>query len=96
MVNAIVILFIGSWSAVSIPCEENFILAKNLPRDGTKPIPSLLSLEGSLGRSPPGEAFWPSGTAGGIQAKGLFHTSPFALGSRPRVPIAGQRHVSSV
>jgi hypothetical protein len=30
----------------------------------------LLSMEGLLGRSPPGEAFWPSGTAGGQPAFG--------------------------
>jgi hypothetical protein len=65
---------------MSIACEENFILAKNLPLDGTKPGTSLLSLEGLMGRSPAGEAFWSSGTAGGFQAKGLFHTSPGRLG----------------
>jgi hypothetical protein len=31
---------------MSIACEENFILAKNLPLDGTKPGSSLLSMEG--------------------------------------------------
>src|ERR1035437_3347540 len=36
-VNEIVIFSIGSRSAMSIACEENFILAKNLPLDGTKP-----------------------------------------------------------
>jgi hypothetical protein len=50
---------------VSIPGDENFILAKNLPLDGTKPGSSLLSMEKLLGHSPPGEAFWPSGTARG-------------------------------
>ena len=63
-VNETVIFSVGSRSAVSIPGEENFILAKNLSLDGTKPGSSLLSLEGLLGHSPPGEAFWPSGTAG--------------------------------
>jgi hypothetical protein len=59
-VNEIVVFSVGSRSAVSIPCEENFILARNLPLDGTKPGSSLLSMEGVLGRSPSGEAFWPS------------------------------------
>ena len=63
-VNEIVIFSVGSRSAVNRPCEENFILAKNLPLDGTKPGSSLLFPEGLLGRSPPGGAFWPSGTAG--------------------------------
>jgi hypothetical protein len=57
--------FVGSRSAVSIPGEENFILAKNLPLDGTKPVSLLFSLEGLPGHSRPGEAFWPSRTAGG-------------------------------
>jgi hypothetical protein len=35
-------------SALRIPCEENFILAKNLPLDGTTPDSSLFSLEGLL------------------------------------------------
>jgi hypothetical protein len=65
---------------MSITCEENFILGKNLPLDGIKPSTSLLSLEGLMGRSPAGEAFWSSGTAGGFQAKGLFHSSPRRLG----------------
>jgi hypothetical protein len=39
-----VIFSIGSRSAVSSPGEENFILAKNLPLDATKPGSSLLSL----------------------------------------------------
>jgi hypothetical protein len=34
---------------MSIACEENFILAKNLPLDGTKPGSSLRSLEGLIG-----------------------------------------------
>ena len=62
-VNEVVISSAGSCSAVSILGEENFILAKNLPLDGTNPCSSLLSMEGLLGRSPPGEAYWPSGTA---------------------------------
>ena len=68
--NEIVIFSIGSRSAVSIPGEENFILAKNLPLDGTNPGSSLLSMEGLWGRSPPAEAFWPSGAAGGQPASG--------------------------
>ena len=68
--NEFVIFSAGARSAVSIPCEEIFILAKNLPLDGTEPGSSLLSMEGLLGRSPPGEAFWPSGTAGGQPAFG--------------------------
>src|ERR1039457_5024204 len=69
-VNEIVIFSVGSRSAVSTSCEENFMLAKNLSMDGTKPGSSLLSMEGSLGQSPPGEAFWPCGTAGGQPASG--------------------------
>ena len=56
-VNEIVIFSVRSRSAVSIPCQENFILAKNLPLNVTKPGSSLLSMEGLAGRSPPGEAF---------------------------------------
>src|ERR1035438_9976381 len=63
-VNEIVIFSVGTRSAVSSPDDENFILTKNLSRHATKPGPSLLSMEGLAGRSPPGEAFWPSGTAG--------------------------------
>jgi hypothetical protein len=70
VLNEIVIFSVGSRSAVSLPCEENFILARNLPLNRTQPGSSLLSLEGSLGGSPPGEAFWPSGTAGGQPASG--------------------------
>ena len=44
-VNEIVIFSIGARSAVSIPGEENFILAKNLPLDATNPGSSLLSLD---------------------------------------------------
>jgi hypothetical protein len=55
--NEIVVFSAGSRSAVSILREENFILAKDLPLDGTKPGSSLLSLEGLSGLSPPGEAF---------------------------------------
>jgi hypothetical protein len=44
-INAIVIFSVGSRLAGSIPSEENFILAKNLPLDGTKPGPLLLSME---------------------------------------------------
>jgi hypothetical protein len=44
--HEIVVFSVGSRSAVSIPGEENFILAKNLPLDGTKPGSSLLSMEG--------------------------------------------------
>jgi hypothetical protein len=69
-VNEIVIFSVGSRSAVSIRCEENFIPARNLPLDGTKPGSSLLSMEGVLGRSPSGEAFWPAGIAGGQPASG--------------------------
>ena len=69
-VNEIVVFSVGSRSAMSIPCEENFILSKNLPLHGRKPGCSLLSMEGLLGRSLPGEAFWPSGTAGGQPASG--------------------------
>jgi hypothetical protein len=47
------------------------MLAKNLPLDGTKPGSSLLSMEGLLGHSPRGEAFWPSWTAGGQPASGV-------------------------
>ena len=70
--NEIVVFSIGSRSAVSIPGEENFILAKNLPLHGTKPGFSLLSMEGEglPGRSPPGEVFWPFGTAGDQPASG--------------------------
>ena len=63
-VNEIAIFSVGARSAVSIPGEENFIPAKNLPLHRRKPGSSLLSMEGLLGRSPPGEAFWPSGTVG--------------------------------
>jgi hypothetical protein len=70
LANEIVIFAVGSRSAVSIPCEENFILAKNLPLDGTKLGSSLLSMEGLLGHSPPREALWPSGTAGGQAVSG--------------------------
>jgi hypothetical protein len=42
---------------VSSPGEENFILAKNLPLNRTNLDSSLLSMEGLLGLSPPGEAF---------------------------------------
>jgi hypothetical protein len=70
-VNEIVIFSVGSRSAVKIPGEENFILAKNLPLHGREPVSSLLSLEGLLGQSPPGKAFWPSGTAGGQPASGV-------------------------
>jgi hypothetical protein len=59
-VNEIVIFSVGFRSAVSILGEENFILAKNPPLDGTKLGSSLLSLEGLSGRSPAGAAFWPS------------------------------------
>lgn len=62
-VNAIVIFSVGSRSAVSIPGGESFILAKNLPLHGPNPGSSLFSLEGLLGRSPPGEAFWHSAAA---------------------------------
>jgi hypothetical protein len=55
--NEMVISSVGSRSAVSIPGEENFILAKNLPLDGTKPGSSLHLMERLLGQSPPGEAF---------------------------------------
>ena len=43
-VNEIVIFSVGSRSVVSIPGEENFILAKNLPLDGTNLGSSLLLL----------------------------------------------------
>jgi hypothetical protein len=46
------------------------MLVKDPPRDGTNRGSSLLSMEGLLGPSPPGEAFWPSGTAGGQRASG--------------------------
>ena len=62
--------FIGSLLAVSIPCEDNFILAKNLPQHGTTPGSSLLSTEELLSCGPPGEAFWPSGAAEGQPASG--------------------------
>ena len=55
---------------MSIPCEENFILAKNLPLNGTKPGSLLFSLEGLPGHSPLPEAFWPAGAAGGQPASG--------------------------
>jgi hypothetical protein len=45
LVNEIVIFSVGSRSAVSIPCQENFILAKNLPLNVPKPDSSLLSME---------------------------------------------------
>jgi hypothetical protein len=61
----------GARSAVSSPGDENFILAKNLPLRGRKAGSSLLSMEGLLGRSLSGEAFWPSGTAGGQPASGV-------------------------
>ena len=44
--NEFVIFSARAHSAVSSPCEENFILAKNLPPDGTKPRSSLFSTEG--------------------------------------------------
>ena len=44
--NEIVIFSVRSRSAVSIPGEENFILAKNLPLDGTRPGSSLVSMDG--------------------------------------------------
>ena len=66
----LVIFSVGYRSAVSISCEENFILAKNLHPDRTKPGSSLISLEGLLGRSPPGEAFWRSAAVGGRPASG--------------------------
>src|ERR1022692_1818077 len=47
--HEIVVFSVGSRSAVSIPGEENFILAKNMPLDGTKPDSSLLLMEASLG-----------------------------------------------
>jgi hypothetical protein len=56
--------------AVETAFFNHFILARNLPLDGTKPGSSLLSVEGLLGRSPPGEAFWPSGNALGQPASG--------------------------
>src|ERR1017187_1414826 len=70
VLNEIVTFSVGSRSAVSIPCEENFILAKNMPLEGPKPGSSLLTMEGLPGRRPPGEAFWPAGTAGGQPASG--------------------------
>ena len=69
-VNEIVICSIGFRSAVSIPGDENFILANKLPLGGIKPGSSLLSMEGAMGRSLPGEAFWPCGTARGQPASG--------------------------
>ena len=45
-------------------------MAKNLSLHGTNPGPWLLSLEGLLGRSRPGEALWRSGAAGGQPASG--------------------------
>jgi hypothetical protein len=69
-VDEIVIFSVGSRSAVSIPCEENFTLAKNLPLHGTKPGSSLRSVEELPGRSPSGEAFRSAGTAGGQPASG--------------------------
>jgi hypothetical protein len=68
--HEIVVFSVGSRSAVGIPGEENFILAKNMPLDGTKPDSSLLLMEASLGHSPLSEAFWPSGTAGGQPVSG--------------------------
>jgi hypothetical protein len=65
-----VIFSVGSRPAVRIPDDENIILAKNLPLDGAKPGYSLFSLQGLLGRNLPGEAFWPSGAAGGQPASG--------------------------
>jgi hypothetical protein len=70
-VNEIVIFSVGSRSAVSIPCEENFILARNLPLHGRKPGSSLLSMERMPGHGPSGEAFWPSGAAGSQPAFGV-------------------------
>ena len=69
-VNEIVMFSIGSRSAVSIPCGENPILVEAPPLDGPNPSSSLLSMEGLQGHSPPGEAFWPSGTAKGQPAFG--------------------------
>jgi hypothetical protein len=43
-VNEIVVFPVGYRSAVSNPCEENFILAKNLSLDGPNPGSSLFSL----------------------------------------------------
>ena len=48
----------------------NLILGKASPLDGTNPGSSLLPLEGLLGHSPPGAAFWPSGAVGGQPASG--------------------------
>lgn len=42
--NEIVTFSVGSCSAVSILCEVNFILAKNLSVDGPNPASSLFSL----------------------------------------------------
>jgi hypothetical protein len=104
-VNEIVIFSVGSRSAVSIPCEENFILAKNLPLNGTKPGSSLFSQEALLGQSPPGQAFWPSGTAGGQPASGaqigfwvirllLTHWSGFPPGPLTEPATQGVAQVS--
>ena len=62
-VNEIVIFSVGSRSAMSIPSCENPILVEATLLDGPNPGSSLFLTEGLLGRSPPGEAFWPSGTA---------------------------------
>ena len=55
---------------MGVPCEENFVLAKNVPLHGTTPGFSVPTMEGLPGHSPLGEAFWPSGTAEGQPASG--------------------------
>jgi hypothetical protein len=42
--NEILIFSVGSRSVVSVPSEEDFILAKHLPLHGGKPGSSLLSV----------------------------------------------------
>ena len=69
-VNEIVIFSVSSRSTVSILGEENFILAKNLPLDGTKPGSSLFSMEGLLAVTHRAKHFGLPGLAGGQPASG--------------------------
>jgi hypothetical protein len=95
-VNEIVVLSVGSRSAVSIPRDENFILAKNLPLGGPNPGCSLFSIEELLGRSPPGEVFWPSRIAGYQPASGaqigfwVFWLFSERWGGVPQLELAAQ------
>jgi hypothetical protein len=89
--NEIVIFSVGCRSAVSIPGEESPTLAKKLPLHGRNPGSSLLSMEGLMSRSPPGEAFWSFGAAGGQLAAGAeigFWIFRLLSARWPGVPLA--------